>query len=59
METAIVNYVLEDQMLHFIPRHIYQGEGGGGWTWRTLRGGGWGITGRVEYILGNDRRDFF
>ena len=53
--TAITNYGIVDQTLHFIPRRRYRGKGG--WSWRMWRYG-MPITGREGLIVVTDHRDF-
>ena len=56
MATTIEKYRIVDQSLHFIQRQRYIGKGG--WSWRMCRDG-IPITGRGDYILGTECRDFY
>ena len=56
LTTDIVNYGLVDHTLHFIPRWRYRGKVG--WSWRMWRDRRH-ITGRGDYILGTDHREFY
>ena len=56
LATAIGNYELVDQKLHFIPTRRYRGMGGLSWgMWRDGRP----IKGIGSYIIGTDHRYFY
>ena len=56
LATKIANCGIVAQILHFIPRWRYRGKVG--WSWRMWRDRRH-ITGRGDYILGTDHRDFY